>query len=157
MKPTNEELEIRVDVVADLICKLRSKAEIREECFKRWAVHWRTADRYMVRANEELKKRTRMSRDEARDIGVAVLIEKLRHGSDLIALRAEERLAAIFGYNAPKQLEVTGKDGQPLAYKDMTPQERRARLDEIFGRVAKVNGNGNGHHEPTERLIPERQ
>jgi hypothetical protein len=60
-----------------------------------------------------------------------------------VVIKAVAQHAKINGYEAPKKLEMTGKDGGPL--------ETRSTYDELLGRLARVAtaaGEGSGDPKP---------
>ena len=112
--PTRAEHDERVEFVAELLVRQQKRMQIHRAVQAKWPVHWRSVDRYLVHAKEMLRKQAQMSKDDAKNIGVNVLIGVFREG------KASERVAAvrvwseIWGYNAPVKHEVSGADGQPL-------------------------------------------
>ena len=138
---TEEELEERVDFVAGMLAKCAKTGEIKRAVAKRFDVGHRAAGDYIARAKKLLAERIAISREQGKDLALGFLLDVIEKEPTRYALVAEQRLSEILGYNAPKQMEVSGRDGQPLEYRNMTPEERRARLDEIFGRsVTPANG-----------------
>ena len=142
-KPTNREIQERVELVADMVARLGKRGEIHRACAEKWGVCWRSADRYVSRAREVLRQRAGISREEAREMGISLLFGLIRSGSPRIALMAEARLAEIFGYNAPRQHELTGRNGRALEIAPLSPEERRQRLNLIFGRLPDWTPSGN--------------
>ena len=76
-------------------------------------------------------------------MGISLLFGLIRSGSPRIALMAEARLAEIFGYNAPRRHELTGRNGRALEIAPLSPEERRQRLNLIFGRLPNWSPSGN--------------
>lgn len=121
IKPTNQEIEERVEYVAGLLVKLKKPHEIRRAIQKRWKVHWLTCNRYVVRANKFLQSRSRMDKEEARCIGVNALLRVIAVGKPNEIVQAEKRWADIWGYNMPTvirdnlrpQQEITITNSQP--------------------------------------------
>jgi hypothetical protein len=112
--------------IASVICFLErdamaTDAEIKAFIKEQFNVEWRQAFVYMQRAREEITKRANMSKDKAREIVVSSLLHKIKHGSDMVSLRALEQLAKIIGLYASAKLELTGAEGGPIATKEEDP------------------------------------
>ncbi|MCP9270492.1 hypothetical protein M5U04_21080, partial [Xenorhabdus sp. XENO-1] len=64
-------------------------------------------------------------------------ISELTTGKDGIKLKLHDPKAAIrqlselMGWDAPKKTELTGKDGGPIQYADLTQEELEERLKEL--------------------------
>lgn len=156
IKPTAREHAERVDFVGQCLGKLLTRTQIHRACEEKWGVHWRSADRYMVRAKELLRERCRMPKDEARELGLTVILDCLKSPNASIRLRAEERLAMITGYEPPRRSEITGADGGPVAVAekvvilelpaldDRPAQDEKAVADWRREHARGVAGNGGG-------------
>jgi hypothetical protein len=164
-KPTAAEHAERVDFVATMLARLCTRSEIHKAVKEKYGdLHWRTADRYMVRAREQLHKQASLTKSEAMEIGLSVILGVIKTGTPTVRIRAEERLASIMGYDAPKRSEYSGPGGLPIqtaqVHIDMAAVQRRVaeavegeermRMLEERGLVIvppiEGGGNGNGHN-----------
>ena len=156
-KATNAQVEIMTEHVAELMVNQMSKFDIHRAMEKRFKLGWRQVDRYMTRAKTLLVKRASITRDQAREGGVNLLLDLIRTGDSNVKLKAERRLGEIFGYNAPAEHRITTPVGMPLQTEDLTPAPKipKAKLNEILNALMRIpekatmggNGNGNGHGE----------
>lgn len=165
-KPTAQEHAERIDFVAARVARTCTRSEIHSAFRKRWAwVHWKTIDNYIVRAREQLRRQASMSKDDAKQIGLGVILGVMKEGKPIERIRAEERLAAIMGYDAPKRTEVSGPGGLPIQSVDVSLNmneirdrvrvavegEEAVKLMEARGLLTfpevpgKNGGNGNGN------------
>lgn len=55
-----------------------------------------------------------MPKDEARELGLTVILDCLKSTNAGVRIRAEQRLAEITGYNAPTRTELSGPNGAPI-------------------------------------------
>lgn len=159
-KPSVREYNERVEFVGKCLSKLLTKTEIHRACEEKYGVDARTADRYLSRAKVLLHERCNMPKEEARELGLTVILDCLKSPKELIRLRAEERLAMIAGYESPRNYELTGKGGGPLELLqvkvDMDAVRKRieagvdqvARMDALVERgivpLGITGGNGDG-------------
>ena len=80
----------------------------------------------------ELRERTLWSMEQS----VSVLSEIAQGGEkDADRVRAVAELNAMFGFEAPKKAEISGKGGGPVQTVSMTPDEFRAIAAEVAGRI----------------------
>lgn len=118
----------------------------------------------MVRAREQLHNQASLTKSEAMEIGLSVILGVIKTGKPGERIRAEERLASIMGYDAPKRSEYSGPGGLPIqtaqVHIDMAAVQRRVaeavegeermRMLEERGLVIvppiEEGGNGNGHN-----------
>lgn len=164
-KPTAAEHAERVDFVAAMLARVCTRTEIHRAVNEKYGdLHWRTSDRYMVRAREQLHKQASLTKTEAMEIGLSVILGVIKTGKPTERIRAEERLASIMGYDAPHRTELSGPGGMPIQSMDVTLNvnaikervaaavegEERLKLMAERGLVSFPNvpgGNGgNGHH-----------
>jgi hypothetical protein len=114
-KPTNHEAEERIEFVAGLIVQQKRRMEIHRGVIKRWGVHWRTADRYLVHARRYLQKQAQMTSNEAKAVGVNVLLSVFREGKPGERVAAERRWSEIFGYSAPTTIRDSRQPGDSIS------------------------------------------
>jgi hypothetical protein len=150
-KASQKEIQERIEYVADLLVKEKTRCEIHRICKRKWDLHWVTIDSmYIIRAKRWLVERCSITAAQAKSKGLNVLVDVLRTGNNSERLKAERRLAEVFGYDAPRRMEVTGKDGEPLLKERPfrnVPTEELIRLAEAESREADAvagNGGGNG-------------
>jgi hypothetical protein len=146
-KATLEEQARRVEYVAHLLVKEKTRCEIHRLVKHKFDIEYLQCDlTYVKRAKEWLKARCSITAAQAKMKGLNVLVDILRKGSNGDRLRAERRLAEIFGYDAPRKMEVTGKDGEPMVLANapvriLWPHETS---------TAEVGGNGRGESTQIE-------
>lgn len=150
-KATARQIQERIEFVADLIVKEKTRCEIHRAVKRRYNVEYLNCDLiYVKRAREWLRERCNITAAQAKSKGLNVLVDVLRTGNNSERLKAERRLAEVFGYDAPRRMEVTGKDGEPLLKERPfrnVPTEELIRLAEAESREADAvagNGGGNG-------------
>jgi hypothetical protein len=126
-KSTNEEMERRIELVAAYIMAhpLCTRFDLHKQFVKVFKVPWRQIDEYSTRARKLLSKRVAMSRSEAAELCKEILLNCVKHHNPMIRMRAEERLAKIFGVDAPARVEVGGIDGQPLQFVPLTVDPKK--------------------------------
>src|SRR5579872_7184042 len=110
------EIELRIEWLAKemVLNPALTRYGIHEKMCPRYNLDWRTVDViYINRARKLLKDRARMTTEEARRIGVNLLIDIICNGTPREKLAAEHRLAEVFGYNQPRQSVVSGPAGGP--------------------------------------------
>jgi len=114
-KSTLEQQAKIVERVAQLIVRRATRTEIHDAVRQEFGIQYLQCDlTYVKRANEMLRKQASMTLDQAKKVGVNVLLDVLRDGKPSERIAAESRLADIFGYNAPRRTELTGADGADL-------------------------------------------
>lgn len=148
-KATARQIQERIEFVADLIVKEKTRCEIHRAVRRKYDIEYLNCDLiYVKRAREWLRDRCAITAAQAKSKGLNVLVDVLRTGNNSERLKAERRLAEVFGYDAPRRMEVTGKDGEPLLaerpFKNV-PTEELIRLAEQESRAVEAgNGGGNG-------------
>jgi hypothetical protein len=113
---TEAEREERIEYVAQLITQQLTRYQIHKAMLAKYDVAWNVVDSiYITRARKLLATRVKMSREQARDFGVGKLLEVARTGTNKEVTMAVKVLMEICGGFAPRQTEVTGANGTPLA------------------------------------------
>lgn len=148
VKATQRQQAEIIEFVATLIVLQKTKHEIHREVDKRFRKTWSTTDQlYIPRAHKLLRERAAMSRDDARSLGVGVLLDVVRTGTNRERLGAVDQLAKIYGINAPTRTEVSGPGGGTieLETKSKDPFDfdglRKLQEQELRG---SLGGNGRG-------------
>ncbi len=100
-------------------------------CEQPFGIQYWMAQVYITRAKALLMKRSRMTTEQMKEIGVNVLLPLLNHPDARVRILAERRLAEIGGYDAPRRAEITGAGGGAI----------------------KTEGKVSLEHIPTERLL----
>ena len=153
-KATLEEQARRVEYVAHLLVAERTRCEIHRLVKHKFDIEYLQCDlTYVKRAKEWLKARCSITTAQAKMKGLNVLLDILRKGSNGDRLRAERRLAEIFGYDAPQRMEVSGRGGEPIVLADapltiLWPHETC---------VAEVGGNGHAGQEQVQDAAVDRR
>lgn len=143
-KATLEEQAEIIDFVAKLLVRQASKFEIHKAVETKFGKSWQQTDVvYLTRAREQVRKAASITKDQAREIGLGVLLDVVKTEKGNVRVNAERRLSEIFGYNAPTRTELTGADGGPIATKEENPLAGASieRLREL----ASLDMSRNGH------------
>lgn len=120
-KSTREEVDRRVEVVAQYLVQRKTRFEIHDLVCKKWDITWSVVDStYIPYARKLLAKQSSKTVEQARLDGIAVLEDVLKTGNNRERIAAEDRLAEIFGYNAARRTEISGS----LAVEDERPFEK---------------------------------
>lgn len=120
-KGTDKQIEERTEYIAVLLRNGTTKMEIHRKMKRRYSLHWRTIDDYIARGKKWLMARTSLTTEQAKSKGLDRLLRIVETGNNSEAIRAETRIAEIFGYNAPRRTELTGAGGGPIATKEEGP------------------------------------
>jgi hypothetical protein len=116
-KATNEQIEQRTELVVKFLLgnPAATDFEIHKKFKKKFGLHWTTINQYAIRARKVIRRHAKMSLDEAKGLGVSVLIDTIKKpNSPAIRLKAENALRSIYGYAAPIQTRIGNPDGSPL-------------------------------------------
>jgi hypothetical protein len=149
IKPTNQELSRRIEIVAKLFNKGATPSEIHRVCQQQFGVDWRTANRYVHRAKAYLQRVVDMDPKAAKALGMNVLLGVIRDGEPSARVAAERRWSEIWGYNAPTRVDHSVTvEARPL--KDVPTDKLielvQAEMDPVSlppGELLKLaNGNG---------------
>lgn len=127
-KCTEQERDRRVELVAQLLAARKTRHEIYALMQRRFKLHWRTVDDvYIVRARRLLREQSGMTAQQAKEVGVAVILDVLRDASPAVRLKAEQRLAEVYGYDSPRRHELSGPEGGPVETADVPLSPERLR------------------------------
>jgi hypothetical protein len=90
--------------------------ELHTEFCASWNCHWRTVDRILVRARAYLLDQLKRSKEDFRCESLAFYQAKLTDPKATTSeqLRARQRIDELLGLDAPKQTEISGRDGAAL-------------------------------------------
>lgn len=114
-KANRLETEEIVEFVAGLRARRFGKCAIHREVLEKYGRRWDVVDGlYIPRADALLRKQAALTSEQAKEIGVNILLDVMQCGKPGERIGAEARFAEIFGYNAPKRQELTGADGENL-------------------------------------------
>lgn len=115
-KTTRLEYDERVDFVLSLMVRCATRGQIHQACRERYGTVWRTADRYVSRAKEQMAKNATVNREQMRAESLAVYESIIRGpASPSAKIRARERIDQLFGLEAPRRSEISGPEGGPVA------------------------------------------
>lgn len=117
-RSTDAVIEARVDqLIQVLAARPQSrKSELRRTFTQEWGVHWRTVDRFVSRAREEIIKRLGRTKEEFRAESLSFYERvasdpKASHSDKLYARKLVDDLLGTW---APKQHRLGDPDGKPL-------------------------------------------
>lgn len=115
IKPTNEELEKRIEDAEFLIARGAKRSQLHKTLCAKYNIDWRTVDRYCSRARQNWAKRVAKSKADHIGDTFATLENIILTAKDtkhvLGAVKQKRELLAL---DAPKRIEVTGADGEPV-------------------------------------------
>lgn len=116
-KATNAQLSERIEWIAlHLLCNpAATEGELKAIIKQRYNIQWNMALIYITRAKELIKKRSEMTRADAKQISVNALLDTIQHGNNSERNSAIRLIADIYGFEAPKQHRIGDPTGKPLA------------------------------------------
>jgi hypothetical protein len=153
LKPTNDELEKRIEEVELLMARGARPSQIHAAICKKYGIHWNSVNRYMVRARKNIQKRFARSREQHRADSFTFYESMIMAGdaSPGAKIRARQRIDELLGLDAPKRTELSGPDGVPIQTEDKTepPTLTPAQLRRIIHTLepnALTNGEAKHQH-----------
>lgn len=131
--PITTQTEDRVTTVLAMLVADKSHTEIVQFAASEWDVCQRTADNYIAKARQAHGKVTTQKRDRLRGRSLlrmeGLYRLSLEHKQYAVCVAIEKRVAALFGLDAPTQIEVDDKrEDRDLREQDTTSLEGRLRL-----------------------------
>lgn len=120
VKATNEEVRERIDLCRILLSQGRRAVYIRRAFRKKFGVHWRTTDGYLVRAREEMVRDLDRSKaeliSESYETYLAIVsAEDSTYGE---RTQAQKQIDRILGLHAPIKVAQTDVDGNSPSRED---------------------------------------
>lgn len=107
--------------IAEMIAVLANRptihrVQLHAEFCKRWGVHWKTVDRAMGRAREEIMQRLGRTKEQFRAESLAFYEAKTADPKASVAdqVKARHRVDDLLGLDAPKKQEISGPKGSPI-------------------------------------------
>jgi hypothetical protein len=151
-KSTNEEIEKRVRVVADMIAvKHLPDGLIRKALFDQFGIGWRQADRYMSRARKYILERTGRDKDEhvAQAYTFYESIMRDPEASRGEKMAAQRDIRQLLGLDAPLKVASTTPDGDAVTRNinlvvEKLPDEDLQVLRRIRRQVLRMRAENNG-------------
>lgn len=149
MKPTNKELEERIELVAQMITKGWRTSQIKAGVRAKFgqSLDQRTIGRYMARARDLIMKQCDMTKDQMRAESFEFYAAVIRDGKSTMRekMQARERIDKLFGLEAPTRQEVSGPGGKPIsmATKQKEPIDFNAVMAEFQSIAGTASRNGN--------------
>ncbi|MFG0247514.1 MAG: hypothetical protein ACF8OB_01400 [Phycisphaeraceae bacterium JB051] len=113
---TQQEKKLRINRVLDMLTKGHTKGEIKQVCRDEFGCSYRTTERDIASAREELMREADEDRKAmlARSLSFYRAITTNDGESTLNKLRAQKRIDKIMGLEAPLKHEHSGRDGRPI-------------------------------------------
>lgn len=111
VKCTAQQMEERVEFVADRLANQWRTGQIKKAVKLKFDIEFRQCAEYITRAKKLLQKQSLMTKEDARNIGINVLLGVIRNGNSHEKISAERSLREIFGYSAPIKLQPVGEEG----------------------------------------------
>ena len=150
-KATNKQVSERISTLTvEILTNPTAKfGDLERFCKSRFNISYRQAAEYITRARETIAKQSQMTKSEAKELGIGVLVARLRNETTTQGTVAiEKRISEIFGYNAPTHLRVGDPNGKPMAPMVVAPTVQFIMPANNRDRVVNQNGNhnGNGHN-----------
>ena len=116
-KATLEDIELRVTELAEWLQAhpFASRFQVYKQFCKKWKLTWKIIDGYYIgRARKRNKELLRFTVEDAREVGLGVVVRMLDHPAPRIRLRAVKAFTEITGCDAPRRMELTGPGGGPI-------------------------------------------
>ena len=147
-KCTQQQVEERIEFTATLVARQFKKHEIFKALKQRYNLEYRQSAEYITRAKAFLTKQATMSKPEAKELAINVLLDNMKNGKPSERTGAVRVFAEITGINEPNNLRVGDPNGKPLAPAVIAPVVNFIMPDN--GRAKNnfsSNGSNNGHAE----------
>lgn len=111
-KWTQDELDVRNQVIWDYIAQGLSPVKVKENIAHRWGISLRTADNYFAEALDDLTQHTEGAREHYFKLQVTrlegIVQEAMEHNQYKEAAMATEQLSKLYGLYAPQtQINIT--------------------------------------------------
>lgn len=125
-KPTQAELEERIEFTAKLLAARYFKGDIKRALVARYSVDARTCERYLSRARELLIEWSGKSKDEHRNDALAFYESIIRSdASPADRMTAQGRIDKLLGLEAPQQHSGPGGGPVPISLVEVILTEAR--------------------------------
>ena len=120
VKPTNEEIQERVALCRMLLSQGRRDSYIRRAFRKKFSVHWRTTDGYLVRARAEMVSDLDRSKAELISESYETYLAIVSADDSTYGERtqAQKQIDRILGLHAPIKVAQTDVDGNSPSRED---------------------------------------
>jgi hypothetical protein len=144
-KPTRAEHDERIEFTVWLLNRRMPKCQIKRQLMTKYGVDFRTCDRYVARAREQMVRQTDKTREELRQ-------ESYRLYESIIqdpASPRRDRMAAqmaidhLFGLAGPLEHKLTGDPNRPVVVKraeDYTDDELAAMITSAIAAESTAAG-----------------
>ena len=141
VKPTNEEIQERVALCRMLLSQGRRDSYIRRAFRKKFSVHWRTTDGYLVRARAEMVSDLDRSKAELISESYETYLAIVSADDSTYGERtqAQKQIDRILGLHAPIKVAHTDADGNDPTYED-DEAELRSLVEKLERRSSVVDG-----------------
>ena len=153
-KATNRQVSERISTLTvEILTNPTAKfGDLERFCKSRFNISYRQAAEYITRAKETIARQSQMTKSEAKELGIGVLVDRLRKETTTQGTVAiEKRISEIFGYNAPTQHRIGDPSGRPLAPAVIAPSvhvhivSNGRDLPKLLNGNGTSNGNGHTH------------
>ena len=130
-------MQDRIAQVADTISSKPQikRCELHSLFCDKFKIHWVTVDRLVIRARRLLLDRLGRSKEDFRSESLA-FYESITNSTDATAgekIRARQRIDELLGLDAPRQHELTGRDGNAIEVRSIPEVPRTIdRLNELL-------------------------
>ena len=166
VKPTNQQIEERTQIMMQYLIENRGahKSVLHKAFGEIYGWHWRTTDRYVVRAQNAIRKKLEKPKQDYVTEAIAFYERQIADPEipALLKQKAQEALRNLLGLDAPKQHRIADPDGKPLAPTVVAPVVQFVMPEKAEPKQAVVveqNGhsNGNGTKALVEFIMPEKK
>lgn len=146
-KPTVRELDVRITEVEMLLSVGARRSQIHAALKAKYNIDWRTTDRYVRRARENLVAATHKTKDEHRIESYHFYLSMRMNPnvSETTRIRAQENIDSLFGLRAPTNVRVGDPEGRPLQGAIIAPI-----VNIIIPDNSRANNNGHAQLPPAQ-------
>lgn len=115
-KSTNAEMQRRIEWLALKISIQPNlhEGDLRALCRAEYGVHWLTAKEYIIRAKALIQDRAKITREQAKCIGVNALLDMIQNETGAQRVAALRLWVDVFGLAAHTQMRVGDPQGNSI-------------------------------------------
>jgi hypothetical protein len=136
-RTSEAEYEYRIGIVRSLLAQKKKKWQIKEYCSDEWGLCSRTVDNYITKARKQMLEEVDTT-PEVEFLEASAYLDELMSDDTVppsVRLAARAEKSSMWGIKKPQKVAVTdsqGRDIQPTATIVFTPEDARARLEQLM-------------------------
>lgn len=120
-KCTQQQVEERIEFTAGQLVRQVPKWKLAKELKKRYNLEFRQVADYIARSKKFLQKQASLTPQDAKEIGVNVLLDVFREGKPNERVQAEKCFREIFGYSAPTKIVDSRHPAEAVTISNPSP------------------------------------